>query len=228
VRPLPAPLSTRLQTFKRATTKQNERQANRTSDKQTASLLKLTLALLQDISALYELAQDRDWPVAITHIQSLADGDAVDQLFQQDHVGWTAIMFACSYSAPLELVQLMATKAKLDSRKRCLLAITSGGRRTALHLAAAEHSDLAVLSLLIREYWQVLFATDLQGHTPLQFAIDSNRPAHVALLTDTTNALASSDYAALADRVHGDERRIRCLMLPPARRAVRVSLLHSI
>jgi len=33
------------------------------------------------MSALYELVQDRDWPLAITHIQSLADGEAVDQLF---------------------------------------------------------------------------------------------------------------------------------------------------
>jgi len=64
------------------------------------------------------------WQVAITHIQSLADGDG-DQIFFQDEYGETAIMIACVYSAPLELCQMMITKAKLDSRKRCPLAITS-------------------------------------------------------------------------------------------------------
>ena len=62
-------------------------------------------------------------PVAITHIQSLVDGDAVDQLFFQDQYGWTAFVDASLRSAPLELYQLMITKAKLDSRKKCLLAI---------------------------------------------------------------------------------------------------------
>jgi len=42
-------------------------------------------------------------------------------------------MIACYRSAPLELVQAMITKAKLESRKRCLLAITDIDRWTALH-----------------------------------------------------------------------------------------------
>ena len=33
------------------------------------------------MSALYELVYSRQWQVPITHIQSLADGDAADLLF---------------------------------------------------------------------------------------------------------------------------------------------------
>jgi len=43
-------------------------------------------------SALYELAANQLWQVAIAHIQFLADGDAADQLFFQGSDGWTAIM----------------------------------------------------------------------------------------------------------------------------------------
>ena len=73
---------------------------------------------------MYVLVTNHRWQVAITHVQSLPVGDAVDQIFYQDQYGVTTIMRACWDSAPLELVQLMITKAKLDSRKRCLLAIT--------------------------------------------------------------------------------------------------------
>jgi len=60
-------------------------------------------------------------------------------------------MFACSRSAPLELVQVVIRKAKHDSRKRCLLVITCRNGRTALHYAAEDRSDPAVFELLIRE-----------------------------------------------------------------------------
>ena len=47
------------------------------------------------MNALYELVNDRDWPVAITHIQSLADGDAADQIFfENQFTRWTAITIA--------------------------------------------------------------------------------------------------------------------------------------
>ena len=37
------------------------------------------------MSALYELVANQQWQMAITHIQSLADGDAADQvLYQHD------------------------------------------------------------------------------------------------------------------------------------------------
>jgi len=87
------------------------------------------------MSPLYGLVFNQRRQVAIAHIQSLADGDAVDQLFHQcqNGYGWTAIIVACIDSAPLELVQLMITKAKLDSRKRCLLAAASAHGYTALH-----------------------------------------------------------------------------------------------
>jgi len=37
------------------------------------------------------LVFNKQWQVGITHIQSLADGDAADQLFYQDNAGVTAI-----------------------------------------------------------------------------------------------------------------------------------------
>jgi len=104
------------------------------------------------MSALYNLTANLQWQVAITHIQSLADGDAADQIFFQDKYGTTAITWACCYSVPLELVQLMITKAKLDSMKMCLLAIKDSTGWTPLHYAARFHSDPAVFVLLIREH----------------------------------------------------------------------------
>jgi len=62
----------------------------------------------------------------------------------------------------------MITKAKLDPRKRCLLAITSNTEKTAFHCAAAFHSDHAVVELLIREHPLALSATYNYGRTPLQ------------------------------------------------------------
>ena len=181
------------------------------------------------MSALFVLVASGQWQEAITHIQSLADGDAVDQVFYQDQFGQTAVMLAIAWLAPLELVQPMITKAKLDSRKRCLLAITNMHLWTALHFTAHNHSDPAVFELLIREQPLALCATDDDGRTPLQDAISNNRPAPiVSLLTNTTNALAAGDYATFATLVHGDERTLRCLVLTPDRLAVRVSLLLSI
>jgi len=179
---------------------------------------------------LYELVVNQQWQVAISHIHALADGDAADQTFFQDQPGFTTIMWACIRSAPVELVQLMIAKAKLDSRKRCLLAIiTNNSGRTALHWAACNHSDTAVLELLIREHPLALQTINNFGRTPLQYAVDSNRPAPIiSLLTDTTNALAACDYAILATLVHGDERTLPCLALTPDRLAVRVSLLLCI
>jgi len=152
------------------------------------------------MSALYELVANQQWQVATTHIQSLADGDAADQIFHQSQYGntaimmhgMTAIMWACYLSAPLELVQQMITKAKLDSRKRCLLAITGNIRWTALHWAAYSHSDPAVLSLLIQEHPQALCATDVSGRTPLQLARYSPAPI-IAVLEVASAKLAVDD-----------------------------------
>jgi len=178
--------------------------------------------------ALYDLVYSKQWQVAITHIQSLADDDSVDPIFFQDGDGCTAIIYAC-VAGQLELVQLMITKAKFDQRKRCLLAITTMYGSTALHCAARFHTDRAVLELLICEHPLALSATDSSGRAPLQRAIQFNKPAPIiSLLTDTTNALAAGDYATFATLVHGDERTLRCLVLTPDRLAVRVSLLLSI
>ena len=139
----------------------------------------------------------------------------------------TATLYACIFSAPLELVQLMITKAfGHDPRKRCLLAITNDAGWTALHCAVYRYSDLAVLELLIREHPLALSATNYEGRTPLQWSLVYSRPTPITSpLTDTTNALAAGDYGALAARVHGDEDTIRCLALTPDRLAVRVTLL---
>jgi len=119
-------------------------------------------------NALLELVDGRDWPADITHIQSLADGDAADQIFFQSQYGFTALMAACYRSAPLALEQLTFTKAELDSRKRCLLAITNSKYgNTALNFAAYYHSDPAVLEILIREHPPALSATNDSVHPPL-------------------------------------------------------------
>jgi len=166
------------------------------------------------MSALYEIVMNKQWQVAITHIQSRADGDAADQLFYQNqqHGMTTIIMRACVYLAPLELVQLIITKAKLDSGKRCLPVIAdqwSGS--TALYCATYNHIDPAVLELLIREHPLVLCATNSSGRTPLQLAAFFNPPAAItSLLTSVTNAFAAGDYAALAALVHGSAFALRC------------------
>jgi len=81
--------------------------------------------------------------------------------------------------------------------------------------AACNHSDpaVAVVELLIREHPLALSATDSSGRNPLQIvATVCNRPAAItSLLTDATNALAASDYAALAASVHGSAFALRCL-----------------
>ena len=69
----------------------------------------------------------------------------------------------------------MLAKAKLDSRKRCLLAITDVDRWTALHCAASFHSDLAVVELLIREHPLALSTTISSGFTPLQLGTADER-----------------------------------------------------
>ena len=87
---------------------------------------------------------------------------------------------------------------------------------------------------MIREHPLALCATTSGGRTPLQIATVHNRPAPIiSLLIDTANALASRDYAsrdyaALAARVHSDERKIRCNALPPATLALRTTLLLCI
>ena len=184
------------------------------------------------MSAVYELVVNQQWQVAITHIQSLTDGHAVDQIFYQNVAGWTAIMRNCYHGAPLELVQLMTTKAKLDPRKRCLLAITDVHiGRTGLHAAAWGHRHPAVVELLIREHPLALCATNNYGFTSEQCAIATHSPAAItSLLTGATNALAARDYAALATRVHGDEFALRCLVSSSyaARVRTRVSVLICI
>ena len=100
----------------------------------------------------------------------------------------------------------MLTKAKLDPRKRCLLADTNFWGSTVLHCAACWHSDPAVFELLIREHPLALCATDRISRTPLVVTSLFNDIARISFFTDTTNALATGDYAALAARVHCDER----------------------
>ena len=62
----------------------------------------------------------RLWQAAVVHINGLPDRAAVDQLFCKINRA-TPLIAACSLSAPLELVQLMITKTKLDERKRYLV-----------------------------------------------------------------------------------------------------------
>jgi len=173
------------------------------------------------MSALFDLCDWRQWQVAITHIQSLADDDAVDQLFDQNQHGVTALIRACRFDAPLALVQLMITMAKLDSRKRCLLAITNRWGETALHFAACRHSDPAVLELLIREHPLALQTIGSINLTPLQCTT-----YHPSLLTDATNAFAARNFDTLAALVHGEASTLRFHCDPIyARIASRLTLL---
>ena len=156
--------------------------------------------------------------MATTHIQSLADSDAADQLFFQNQYGVTVLIYASMKS--LELVQLMITKAKLDSRKRCLLVVTNQWGETALHYAAYCHGNPAVLELLIREHPLALCATNSDGHTPLQHC-HATILNHLALVI----SILADAIAALAALVHGDWRALQCLALSPARLATLVSIL---
>jgi len=47
------------------------------------------------MSALYNLVAYQRWQAAITNIQSIADGDAADQVFYRSQYGDTAVMYAC-------------------------------------------------------------------------------------------------------------------------------------
>jgi len=121
----------------------------------------------------------------------------------------------------------MIATAKLDTRKRCLLVIASNAWNTALHAAAYSNSDPAVLELLIREHPLVLCSTDSIGDTPLQFyPPQPPRPAQlVALLTDTTAALARGDIFSLI-RLCGISNPLADLLKPHV--AIWASLLrHS-
>jgi len=168
--------------------------------------------------ALYALCWNEDWHAAIVHLSSRSDEAAVDQLFYKRH-GWPLIIRACRLSAPLDLVQLMIATgtAKLDTRKRCLLAMSYSNAVTPLHFAAASCNEPAVLELLIREHPLALCATTGWGRTPLQLATLYNHlDPIINLLRDTAAALASRSFAALAGRVHGDSHTLRrlCLALP--------------
>jgi len=175
---------------------------------------------------LYMLVANQQWLVAINHIQSLADGDAVDQIFFQNLLGIAAIMMACYHSAPLELYQVMITKAKLDQGKRCLLAIAHCRGDAVLRYAAWFHPDPAVFELLISEHPLGLQTVGSSCHTPQQTAtVHRNTAPMISLLTDTADVLAAGYFAALAARVHGDERTLRRLALSPDRLTVRVTLL---
>ena len=59
---------------------------------------------------LHKLSLDKD----MDHLQGLSDGGAADQLFYEDEYGTTPTVYACYHSAPLRLVQVMITNAKLD------------------------------------------------------------------------------------------------------------------
>ena len=96
-----------------------------------------------------------------------------------------------------------------------LLVITDQWGRTALHWDAYDHSNPAVLELLIREHPLALCPTDSSGSTPQQLTTNYNRPAPItSLLTDASAALASLDFPVLAARVHGDELDLHCFISP--------------
>ena len=95
------------------------------------------------------------------------------RFFPSTTIRLSPIMKAFLYDAPLRLVQLMITTAKLDSRKRLLLVITDRKGYTAVHYAAhcvTRQSDPAVLELLLHEYPQALCATTRSCCTPQQLA----------------------------------------------------------
>ena len=109
----------------------------------------------------------------------------------------------------------MITKAKLDERKRCLLAISTHEGWTVLHWTALYLRETAVLECLVREHPLALCATTSKGHTPLQVAITCNRLAQMRnILTDTAAALASHNFVALATLVHGGRLSLARLAFP--------------
>ena len=83
----------------------------------------LAMAML---CSLFSLCMHAQWQAVIVRLGVLSDDNAVnavnavEEIFYQDNYRWTAIMWACIHLTSLERVQLMSTKAKLDSRKRSI------------------------------------------------------------------------------------------------------------
>ena len=186
----------------------------------------MNLILMGPVAWLYSLCISQFWQLAITEIQSLLDNDAVDQLFFQDQRGWTIIMIACMGSAPLVLVQLLIAKAKLDPLNRCLLALTDNNGWMALHRAARNHNDPAVLKFLISEHPMALCAAINGSRTPQEIAnVNNGSAAITSLLTDATNALVSRNYERIIGLV-GPSPALTALAAP-ARIAFLTSLKHE-
>ena len=102
------------------------------------------------MSVLYNLCVTQQWQAATVHLGcllfyflTLTNDRTVYQLFYKDEYGITAFMIACCATGT---IQLMMTKAKLDYRRRCLLAnrpapIISLLIDTTNALAARVHGD---------------------------------------------------------------------------------------
>ena len=134
-------------------------------------------------------------------------------------------MWASHKSAPLGLVHLMLTKARLDSKKRSLLAMVNQHGLTALHIAIrsnvwlskpAEIELAAVLDLLIHSRPPMLLATTNEGKTLLQLA--RYHPALIRSLLETaTNKYKVQlvvDEVCLKFEVPRDIMNLRDLRVP--------------
>ena len=100
---------------------------------------------------------------------------AVPELFHQNELGGTALAFASSYKAPVEVLETMINLAKLDAEKRNILDITCSDLRLPMHIVANRHPDLAAIKLLVRHHHSALLAMSREGASPLDYAIQVPR-----------------------------------------------------
>ena len=138
------------------------------------------------------------WDKVLTRIKQFPTQAAVvAELFFQNELGATAFAVAAANSAPVEVLESMINKAKLDVKKRNILGAAYIVLFLPLHYAASHHPDPAAIKLLVIHHPQALLAKRTYGDIPLDFATRNNTiPAVVSLARE----LAAARLATIALR----------------------------
>ena len=131
-----------------------------------------------------------------------------------------AAAVAPAYGALATLVDGDALEMERNDKRYNIITTHTGW--TALHWAAAYHSDTAVFELLVREYPLALFATTSKGNTPCRAPSSATAPPRSA--TSSPTPPPPSPPATSAPSLPSSTA-MPPLSLPPARLAIRVAIL---